>query len=80
MQGFAVGTLDRISKADITNADKVTVQYDMVVAEKKKTRRLDNKARETDASKDRYVAFTTTPRGWTWKNIPRDGVLRRATG
>ena len=43
----------------MTNADKVTVQYDMVVAEKKKTRRLDNKAKETDASKDRYAAFTT---------------------
>ena len=59
MRGLAAGTLDRISKSDMTNSDKVTVQYDMVIAEKKKTRRQNKKAKEAGALKDRYAAFTT---------------------
>ena len=59
LNGFATGTLDRISKSDMTNSDRVTVQYDMVMAEKKKVRKQNKKAKETDAPGDRYIAFAT---------------------
>ena len=59
LNGFATGTLDRISRSDMTNSDRVTVQYDMVMAEKKKVRKQNKKAKETDAPGDRYIAFAT---------------------
>ena len=59
LNGFATGTLGRISRSDMTNSDRVTVQYDMVMAEKKKVRKQNKKAKETDAPGDRYIAFAT---------------------
>ena len=43
----------------MTNSDRVTVQYDMVMAEKKKVRKQNKKAKETDVPGDRYIAFAT---------------------
>ena len=66
LRKFVAKTLGPISKSDMTNSDKVTVQYHMIIAKKKRVRKESEKAKngsrkakKTDASEDRYIAFVT---------------------
>ena len=50
----------------MTNSDKVTVQYHMIITKKKRVRKEsertkngDKKAKKADAPEDRYIAFAT---------------------
>ena len=63
---FVVKTLGSISKSDMTNSDKVTVQYHMIITKKKRVRKESEKAKngstkakKADAPEDRYIAFAT---------------------
>ena len=63
LRKFVAKTLGPISKSDITNSDKATVQYHMIIAKKKRVRRESEKAKneskKADAPEDRYIAFAT---------------------
>ena len=59
-------TLGPISKSDMTNSDKVAVQYHMIITKKKRVRKESEKAKngskkakKADAPEDRYIAFAT---------------------
>ena len=55
---FAAGKRDRISKSCITNADRVSVEYTMIITER--TRRQKNSKNEP---KNRYIGFATNAQG-----------------
>ena len=63
LRKFVAKTLDRTSKSDMTNSDKATVQYHMIIAEKKRVRKESEGAKNGDkkvgAPEDRYIAFAT---------------------
>ena len=66
LRKFVAKTLGPISKSDMTNSDKVTVQYHMIITKKKRARKEsertkngDKKAKKADAPEDRYIAFAT---------------------
>ena len=66
LRKFVVKTLGPISKSDITNSDKVTVQYHMIITKKKRVRKEgekakngNKKAKKANAPEDRYIAFAT---------------------
>ena len=66
LRKFVAKTLGPISKSDMTNSDKATVQYHMIIAEKKRVRKESEgakngskKAKKADAPEDRYIAFAT---------------------
>ena len=66
LRKFVAKTLGPISKSDMTNSDKVTVQYHMIITKKKRVRKEsertkngDKKAKKADAPEDRYIAFAT---------------------
>ena len=66
LRKFVAKTLGPISKSDMTNSDKVTVQYHMIITKKKRVRKESEKAKngskkakKADAPEDRYIAFAT---------------------
>ena len=66
LRKFVAKTLGPISKSDITNSDKVTVQYHMIITKKKRVRKESEKAKKADAPEDRYIAFATNA---PWMNV-----------
>ena len=66
LRKFVAKTLGPISKSDITNSDKVTVQYHMIITKKKRVRKESEKAEKADAPEDRYIAFATNA---PWMNV-----------
>ena len=63
LRKFVAKTLGPISKSDMTNSDKVTVQYHMIITKKKRVRKESEGAKNGDkkagAPEDRYIAFAT---------------------
>ena len=66
LRKFVAKTFGPISKSDMTNSNKATVQYHMFITEKKrvgkeseKARNGSRKAKEAGALEDRYIAFAT---------------------
>ena len=66
LRKFVAKTLGPISKSDMTNSDKVTVQYHMIITKKKRVGKGSEKAgnggrkaKKADAPEDRYIAFAT---------------------
>ena len=66
LRKFVAKTLGPISKSDMTNSDKVTVQYHMIITKKKRVGKESEKAgnggrkvKKADAPEDRYIAFAT---------------------
>ena len=66
LRKFVAKTLGPISKSDMTNSDKVTVQYHMIITKKKRAGKESEKAgnggrkaKKADAPEDRYIAFAT---------------------
>ena len=63
LRKFVAKTLDRTSKSDMTNSDRVTVQYHMIITEKKRAKKESQEAKngskkaKADAPEDRYIAF-----------------------
>ena len=56
---FVTKTLGPISKSKMTNSDTVTVQYHMIITEKKRVRKESEKTKKAGAPEDRYIAFAT---------------------
>ena len=56
---FVTKTLGPISKSEITNSDKATIQYHMIITEKKRTRKESERTKKAGAPEDRYIAFAT---------------------
>ena len=66
LRKFVAKTLGPISKSDMTNSDKATVQYHMIITKKRRVRKESEKAKngskkakKADAPEDRYIAFAT---------------------
>ena len=66
LRRFAAKTLGPIAKSDMTNSDKATAQYHMIITKKKRIRKESEKARnggrkakKADAPEDRCIAFAT---------------------
>ena len=56
---FVTKTLGPISKSEMTNSDKATIQYHMIITEKKRVRKESERTKNAGAPEDRYIAFAT---------------------
>ena len=56
---FVTKTLGPISKSKMTNSDKATIQYHMIITEKKRVRKESERTKNAGAPEDRYIAFAT---------------------
>ena len=56
---FVTKTLGPISKSEMTNLDKATIQYHMIITEKKRVRKESERTKNAGAPEDRYIAFAT---------------------
>ena len=70
LRRFVAKTLGPIAKSDMTNSDKATAQYHMIITKKKRIRKESEKAKngskKADAPEDRYIAFATNA---PWMNV-----------
>ena len=73
LRKFVAKTLGPISESNMTNSDKVTVQYHMIITKKKRVGKESEKAgnggrkaKKADAPEDRYIAFATNA---TWVDV-----------
>ena len=67
----------------MTNSDKATVQYHMIIAEKKRVRKesegAKNAFKKAGAPEDRYIAFATNAPWMHVEEYPKGGPSRHAT-
>ena len=84
LRKFVAKTLGPISKSDMTNSDKATVQYHTIIAEKKRVRKesegVKNGDKKAGAPEDRYIAFATNAPWMDVEEYSKRWASRQATG
>ena len=63
LRKFVAKTLGPISKSDMTNSDKVTVQYHMIITKKKRVRKESERTKNGDKNSNPRCAHGATGSG-----------------